>query len=472
MKTQPGTDAASNITGKVPFRLGLLVDSLEVSKYVYDIARWAYDHRDINFKICVIVHSSGCAKPRPHFIRRIVELLWSRRLLSAALWKLIVLLEFVLLKRNPNYADHFTTYSLRQWATEAMELHPIVSRTDFVYRFSRADIEAVSSLNCDLLVRCGGAILRGEILQAARWGIISFHHADNRVIRGIPAGFWEVYGRLDTTGFTIQLLTEELDGGNVLMRGHFATRHYYLLNQASLYSKSNRYLKLIIEKIALKGSLPPILPNLPYSHVLFRSPGARHSAKYLIKFFSLLIKKQVRKLLGIGSVWNVAYTYRNWRNVVLWRATWLAITPGHFLADPFVLTKDAKDYLFVEDYDFKKSRGTIAVYALSATGASRIGTALEESFHLSFPYVFEYANQVYMCPETSQNRDIRIYRSIEFPLKWKLEKVLLRDLSAVDTLIFKENERWWLFTNVDSGEEGDYCSELHIFSSETLLGDR
>ena len=33
---------------------------------------------------------------------------------------------------------------------------------------------------------------------------------------------------------------------------------------------------------------------------------------------------------------------------------------------------------------------------------------LHEPFHLSFPYLFEHDGALFMCPETSENRDIRI----------------------------------------------------------------
>jgi hypothetical protein len=143
--------------------------------------------------------------------------------------------------------------------------------------------------------------------------------------------------------------------------------------------------------------------------------------------------------------------------------------PFHYLADPFVIYKNDKNYCFVEDFDELKQRGLIAVYELTNGGGVRVGTALEETFHLSFPYLFEYQNELYMCPESSENNDIRIYRCIEFPLRWKLEKVAMERISAVDTMIFRKNSRWWMLTNVDAAEIGDYCSELFIYSAVSPL---
>ena len=76
-----------------------------------------------------------------------------------------------------------------------------------------------------------------------------------------------------------------------------------------------------------------------------------------------------------------------------------------------------------------------------------------------------------MCPETSENRDIRIYRCIDFPLKWQLEKIAMSGLSAVDTMLFERGGKWWMFTNIDPAETGEICSELYIFSAASPFAD-
>ena len=73
-----------------------------------------------------------------------------------------------------------------------------------------------------------------------------------------------------------------------------------------------------------------------------------------------------------------------------------------------------------------------------------------------------------MCPETSEMKDIRLYRCLDFPLKWELEKTLIKDVSAVDSNIFEFNEKWWMLTNIDSSNSGEHCSELHLFYSSDL----
>lgn len=191
-------------------------------------------------------------------------------LAASLLFHIIFTVERVLLNQTERYRDHWREFDLSRIVPDHIIITPIISKSGFVYRFSVDDIKTVKSLDLDLMIQCGDHIFRGEILQAAKMGVLSFHHADGRIIRGGPPGFWEVYR--DTTGFTIQRLTEELDGGDFLMQGHVTTQYYYILNQAALCEKSNFYLKSIVEKIASKRTLPPILPKFPYANKIVSIP--------------------------------------------------------------------------------------------------------------------------------------------------------------------------------------------------------
>ena len=72
-----------------------------------------------------------------------------------------------------------------------------------------------------------------------------------------------------------------------------------------------------------------------------------------------------------------------------------------------------------------------------------------------------------MCPETCKKKEIRIYRCIDFPLGWTLEKTIMRNTDAADTMLFEKGGKWWMFTNIDPTESGDHCSELFIFFADS-----
>jgi len=68
-----------------------------------------------------------------------------------------------------------------------------------------------------------------------------------------------------------------------------------------------------------------------------------------------------------------------------------------------------------------------------------------------------------MIPETVEAKEIRLYECTNFPLKWQLKRILMKDFFAVDTMVIKRSEKWFMLTNVCSAGVGDYLSELHIY---------
>jgi hypothetical protein len=458
-----------------PLRIGLLVDNLHSSKYVYDFVKWANARPNLINITHLVIHGRPGEPRKQLLLRKFIASLVRRGLvgtLSTVLFYIIIKIEQRLLKRNSKHKDHLDTFDISSLVPNKLIVTPIVSKSGYIYRFKDEDVKVVKELNLDILLRCGSGILRGDILNVARLGIISFHHGDNRINRGVPAGFWEVYHRHDSTGFIIQRLSDELDGGDVLMRGHFQTQFYFLLNNAELLKKSNYYLKLLIEKTAIIRQLPETLPSVPYSSRLFRNPTFIESFTYLGGLAHLATRRMTRKIFQVDSRWTVAYIRSDWKKSVLWRRKTLPNLPGHFCADPFVISRNNKDYCFVEDYDYLCSRGRIVVYELAGEEARRIGVALEEPFHLSFPFLFEYEGHLFMCPETSESFDIRIYKCVEFPTKWSLEKIILKDISAADNMLLEKGGKWWLLTNTRPTEDNDYLSELSIFCSTSPLADQ
>lgn len=68
---------------------------------------------------------------------------------------------------------------------------------------------------CDVVLRIGFGLIRGRILTAPEYGVLSFHPADIRRYRGLgpPQAF--IDGR-DSIGVTLQRLSEDIDGGEIV----------------------------------------------------------------------------------------------------------------------------------------------------------------------------------------------------------------------------------------------------------------
>ena len=134
----------------------------------------------------------------------------------------------------------------------------------------------------------------------------------------------------------------------------------------------------------------------------------------------------------------------NHANPVL-RNTDVTDVSAEFVADPFMLRKNGRWYMFFEVLN-DASCGKIA-FATSDDGLNWAyqHIVLDEQFHLSYPYVFEWQGQYYMIPETLGAAAICLYKAEEFPTRWSLQRKLIEGQHA-DPSIFRFGDRWWMFT--------------------------
>ncbi len=135
--------------------------------------------------------------------------------------------------------------------------------------------------------------------------------------------------------------------------------------------------------------------------------------------------------------WQVAFARQTWSECRFDQANIISNPPNAFLADPFTITVDGIDYLFVEEFPFDTRKGVIAAYRLERDTAERIGVVLEQPYHLSFPFLFQHKGEVYMVPEGGGGRSVKLYRSTSFPTGWSEVKTLLADVPAVDTIALR-----------------------------------
>jgi hypothetical protein len=184
---------------------------------------------------------------------------------------------------------------------------------------------------------------------------------------------------------------------------------------------------------------------------------------------NIFVKLFKRELLGKDLKWNIGYLRGDWSSAVFHRAKVIPNPKGFFYADPFIFEYDDRVFIFFEEYSFSESKGWISVFEIINNNHVYLGKVLEEDFHLSFPFILEEDGKIYMIPESSAAGDIRIYECIKFPMEWEFRGVILRNVSASDSIVLKHNDLWWLFTNIDSGFFQDHSSNLSIFYSNDLL---
>jgi hypothetical protein len=155
-------------------------------------------------------------------------------------------------------------------------------------------------------------------------------------------------------------------------------------------------------------------------------------------------------------------------NPVLTRTDVLDVSAA-FVADPFMVKHNGAWYMFFEVMNEKTNRGEIAL-ATSATGLDWTyqQIVLNEPFHLSYPYVFEWKNEYYMLPESYKANAIRLYKALDFPARWSFVGNLITGKDYVDPSIFSFGNKWWLLTSL--GTPPLRAEILRLFYADRLTG--
>ena len=215
------------MTGE-PLRIGLLVDSLEQPAWIRHIIA---DIEASDYAQIVLVVSKAAPARAPVSLARRV---WAHRARLAYLayrW-----VDARVFRASP---DAFATDDAGPLLQRAAMMPVRVRETRFCDYVSDEDVARIEDARLDVLLRFGFRILKGPILQAARFGVWSYHHGDNQVNRGGPAGFWEVMTEQPTTGSLLQVLNEDLDNGRVIYQSHAGTdRSSVTRNRHNYYWKS------------------------------------------------------------------------------------------------------------------------------------------------------------------------------------------------------------------------------------------
>jgi hypothetical protein len=158
---------------------------------------------------------------------------------------------------------------------------------------------------------------------------------------------------------------------------------------------------------------------------------------------------------------------KNVDNPVLTRKDVLDV-PAAFVADPFMLKRNHTWYMFFEVMNRQTSKGEIGL-ASSENGVKWTyqQIVLAEPFHLSYPYVFHWADDYYMIPESYQASSIRLYKALQFPTQWLCIATLLSGGVFLDSSIFFYDNKWWIFTETNSDLK---WNTLRLYYASDLRG--
>lgn len=340
-------------------------------------------------------------------------------------------------------------------------------------------IESIREYAPDVILRLGFRILRGEILNVPRYGIWSYHHGDNLLNRGGPPCFWECFLDSSRVGSVLQILSEDLDNGKIIYRSWSGTVWFSpTLSNESNYWKSASFVPRMIKELNLSGwenflkkSERFSRPLHLYSERLFKLPGNWQMAMLILGKVPKILRMGFIRMLKINQ-WFLAYNVNPVHAGSLRHYKHIIPPADRYWADPFIIRHQDRNYVFIEEFLRKLGHARISVMEIDATGKYTTPVpVLERPYHLSYPFVFEHEDKMYMIPETRRNKTIELYVSNDFPGGWELVKVLMKDVEALDATLIFDNGRWWMFTTMIEFRHASSNDELFLFSSDDLFSD-
>jgi len=451
-------------TIRLPLRIGLLLDSFVQRKWIHQIIS---EIRSSGFaEISVVIKNEASVEQQP--TGRLKSYWRNRNYLLYALYGKI---DERRVKVSP---DAFEPTDIQPLLADC----PVVNVAPVMKKYSdwfpEEAIQQIREFDLDVALCFGFRILKGEALNIARHGVWSFHHGDNLVNRGGPAGFWEVMDGVPVTGSVLQILTEDLDNGRVIYRSWSPTADRFSVkaNRNNLYWKSAAFVIRKLKELADGVAICPPENQFyrPYSNRLFRMPTNREMAPRLSRMVTKYAASKVEAALN-SDQWALAYRFRSGpsdSNNTLYRFKNLVPPKDRFWADPFAIKSGENYYVFIEEYPYQTAKGHISVIELDRKGVvSGPRKVLERDYHLSYPFVFMWNGEYYMVPESAANKTVELYRAKTFPFVWELEKVLMTEVRAKDATLAEIDGTWWMFVSIS---EQSIPDELYLFSALSPLG--
>jgi hypothetical protein len=274
-----------------------------------------------------------------------------------------------------------------------------------------------------------------------------------------------------TPEIAVQRIEPGQSGGRVVAAGTASLEAAAGIG-GSIEAVASRVVTLLLKAISAPDEPAAVLASLPSRTITNRDVLLRTG-----KDVARAAVRAAYRLCCHGSHWRVGWRFVEpgadvWSRRDLAGPRWnvLADPVDHFYADPFPLHRQGRDFLFFEDLDYKTGKGIISVVAFDEAGKpGPTMPVLEEPWHLSYPFLVEREGEIFMIPESSANRDIALYRAVDFPTRWERHAVLVDGVEAADATIVEHDGLLYLFAVVRDGI-GGYSDTLAIWWAHDLFG--
>jgi hypothetical protein len=448
-------------------KLGLLLDSFEVSAWFFHSLEQIVDSDYAEFSV-ILMNSDDHKKNISTWFNNL------RGNPKELVYKFFNTIDEKVFLRKPNA---FETMNLQKILSGIPVVTVKPTSEGNIDVISPDDVKRVREYNLDIFIKVGFQQLCEPIITAAKYGIWFYDHTDNKTKRGGPPGFWEVVEGRPETGSVLLMVNEYPQSRRVVYRSRFLTHPFSpARNRNTSFWVSASFLPRQIGLLYRLGEARFFQETAKfndefdfYDRKQYQVPTNIDSLIIYTSFFVRLMSELYQRVFRLET-WYLMVDFS--KNTPLSFVDFNKVIPpkDRFWADPHVIHKNDRYFIFVEEYIYKNRKGHISVIDMDSQGQYKDPVpVLETGYHLSYPFVFECDEKYYMVPESAQNHTIDLYECVKFPTQWKFKMSLMNNVLAVDTTFFFHLGKWWLFTGIAENEGALPEVELFLFYSDDLF---
>lgn len=317
--------------------------------------------------------------------------------------------------------------------------------------FSEENYERINAANLDIIVDLQGFKFSSKYLELTTNGFLQILFSDSNEA-DYPYSLKEITNKEAYCTSSLIQFNPEFPNGTIINKATYNWFWSFYKTQLDLQQQAIILLRKSLNDLREK--------NIKYRTEPFISNCSSQIStvivlKYLFNFYKNIFKYKIHNTLPLGRLdcWTLNIGEGEFIKSDLSAISSIDMPKDVFWADPFLFKYNNKYYVFFENLPYKNMVGKISVGEVKKNengkySLENVTDVICKDYHLSYPFIFEEDNEIFMIPETGGNKRLEVYICVNFPDKWELYSTAFDGEIVTDVTYFKDaNNHQWIFLN-------------------------